>query len=117
MTTIPTTSSLWNNWTAHSAKILACITCEDMILVADPVTDDYLRKNLIESTVMFAPTICKWCEDKEMIEHGLESRPDHRNIVINHDMIMMWGPYTAVSAFEEGMVILDKTGSRMMCRS
>ena len=108
--------------------VLACITCENVVLLTTK------GKVLANYKDLFLPTVCVSCENDErmMGNSGIGSATAlWTSLSISHNIIRMWQPFLAMKAFLEGGLsepttkvkleqrdeVRDKLGSNYMVQS
>lgn len=99
-----------------TATILACITCEAMLLITDIDQDviEHPQNYLCNAAVIFAPIVCKTCDVNYKNKQEQSSRTV--DVAVNFNLIMMWEPYTAANAYTEGALVINKTVCQMVDR-
>ncbi|KAF8846474.1 hypothetical protein BDZ45DRAFT_459250 [Acephala macrosclerotiorum] len=117
-----------DNWIISSSNrkvhvVLACITCENVILLT--TKDEILRaKSNNESQTMnlFVPTVCSSCEKGEEVSqgfsHGIEKRHEAiwTSLSISCGMIQTWQPFSAMKAFLEGKLSVQTPKVKLVQR-
>lgn len=100
-------------WKSHI--VLACITCEKVILFT--TEDEDLRAKAFDNgTVnLFLPTVCFSC-DKAERKKVADGKSDKEitmtmwtSLSISRDFIQTWQPYLAMKAFLEGILSTSKS--------
>jgi hypothetical protein len=74
--------------TSNSYIVLACITCETVVLLTAPRQDIFCDNGSVDN--LFTPTICASCEPKD-------DSKSWSKISINKKLVVLWGPYLAMT--------------------
>ncbi len=92
------------------ATVMACVTCERMVLCSLADLTEDLTKYLSEREVSFVPTICKKCETTSTTLSGLRNKCVYENMIISSNMVGSWKAYILANELAGGSLSLAEDG-------